>query len=142
MSARYRIGIGRGRRHEQQSKVHRPTGRRARTLGDCCRASSATGAAARIEFAALALPFSFLVFAILESCISFAGQQVMANATDDIARRLRTGQIRAADVNEAKLKKMICDQLEIMVAKDCPGLRGRPQAVSDLRRRRRRSRSS
>ena len=48
-----------------------------------------------IEFALLAIPFSVLVFAILESCISFAGQQVMANVTDDIARQLRTGQLKA-----------------------------------------------
>jgi len=80
-----------------------------------------------IEFTMLALPFSLLVFAILESCISFAGQQVMANVTDDIARELRTGQIKAADLNEIKLKKIICDRLEIIVAQDCPGL------VVDLR---------
>lgn len=75
-----------------------------------------------IEFTALAIPFSLLVFAILESCISFAGQEVMANATDDVARQLRTGQIKSADLTEPKLKQMICDKLEIMVAKDCPGL--------------------
>jgi len=78
--------------------------------------------ATAIEFAMLAFPFIALVFAILESCISFAGQQVMANITDDIARQLRTGQIRPADIDQTKLKKLICDQLEIMVAKDCPGL--------------------
>lgn len=75
-----------------------------------------------IEFAALAIPFALLVFAILESCISFASQEVMANATDDVARQLRTGQLKAAQVNEDKLKGLICDQLSIMVAKDCPGL--------------------
>ena len=80
-----------------------------------------------IEFTALAIPFSFLVFAILESCISFAGQQVMSNVTDDIARQLRTGQIKAGRLDETKLKEMICDRLEIIVAEDCPGL------VVDLR---------
>ena len=49
-----------------------------------------------IEFTALAIPFALLVFAILESCISFASQEVMANATDDVARELRTGQLKAA----------------------------------------------
>ena len=80
--------------------------------------------ATAIEFTMLAIPFSLLVFAILESCISFAGQQVMANITDDVARQLRTGQIKAGDATftQAELKRMICDQLEIMVAKDCPGL--------------------
>ena len=45
--------------------------------------------ATALEFALLALPFALLVFAILESCISFAGQEVMANITDDVARQLR-----------------------------------------------------
>ena len=75
-----------------------------------------------IEFTALAIPFSLLVFAILESCISFAGQQVMANITDDIARQLRTGQIRPADLDDTTLKEMICDQLDMIVADGCPGL--------------------
>lgn len=75
-----------------------------------------------IEFAMLALPFALLVFAILESCISFAGQEVMANITDDVARQLRTGQIKKADVTEVSIKQMICGRLEIIVAKDCPGL--------------------
>ncbi len=75
-----------------------------------------------IEFSLLAMPFAVLVFAILESCISFGGQQVMANITDDIARQIRTGQLRPADLDQAKLKKMICDRLEIIVATGCPGL--------------------
>jgi len=75
-----------------------------------------------IEFSMLALPFALLVFAILESCISFAGQEVMTNITDDIARQLRTGQLRQADVTGNKLKDMICARLEIIVAKNCPGL--------------------
>jgi Flp pilus assembly protein TadG len=75
-----------------------------------------------MEFAMLAVPFALLVFAILESCISFAGQEVMANITDDVARQLRTGQLRPADVAGTKLRDMICSRLEVMVAKTCPGL--------------------
>ncbi|MCX7306131.1 MAG: pilus assembly protein [Hyphomicrobiales bacterium] len=75
-----------------------------------------------IEFTMLALPFAMLVFAILESCISFAGQQVMANITDDVARQIRTGQLRPATLDKAALKTLICDQLKIIVASDCPGL--------------------
>ena len=75
-----------------------------------------------MEFAMLAIPFALLVFAILESCISFAGQEVMANITDDVARQLRTGQLQKSNVTEASIKQLICDRLEIMVAKNCPGL--------------------
>lgn len=78
--------------------------------------------AVAIEFVALAIPFSMLIFAVLESCVSFAGQQILINTTDDIARQLRTGQIKAADIDEGKLKDLICDDLEIIVASGCPGL--------------------
>jgi len=75
-----------------------------------------------VEFAVLALPFALLIFAILESCISFAGQQILSNAADDVARQLRTGQIRPAAINETALKRLICDRLEVIVANGCPGL--------------------
>ena len=75
-----------------------------------------------IEFVALALPFSMLVFAILESSVSFAGQQVLVNTADSIARQFRTGQLKPADVDETKLKSLICADLKIIVASGCPGL--------------------
>lgn len=75
-----------------------------------------------IEFSLLAVPFALLLFAILESSISFAGQQLLANATDNVARQLRTGQIKAGDVTKASLKQLICDDLEILVTAGCPGL--------------------
>lgn len=75
-----------------------------------------------IEFAMLAIPFALLVFAILESCISFAGQEVMANITDDVARQLRTGQLQQNNVTEASIKQLICNRLQIIVAQNCPGL--------------------
>lgn len=75
-----------------------------------------------IEFAALAIPFSVLVFAILESSISFAAQQLMSNVTDDVARQFRTGQLKSSDMTPQKLREIICDRLEIVVSSDCPGL--------------------
>lgn len=78
--------------------------------------------ATAIEFAVLALPFCLLVFAILESCISFAAQQLLMNATDEVARQLRTGQLKEAAATEAEVHSRICGKLEILVAKDCPGL--------------------
>jgi Flp pilus assembly protein TadG len=75
-----------------------------------------------IEFIALAIPFSLLLFAIIESCLSFAGQQVLTNATEDVARQLRTGQEKAATMNEDKLRDLICARIEIVVAAGCPGL--------------------
>jgi len=86
-------------------------------------ARNADGAVA-IEFAALIIPFCLLVFAVLESCISFAAQQVLSNATDDVARQFRTGQIRQADLDTDPflVSRTICAKLEILVASGCPEL--------------------
>lgn len=86
-----------------------------------------------IEFALLAIPFLLLVFAILESCITFAGQQMLANATDDVARQLRTGQVKAADLTKDKLHDLLCAKLQIMVGKDCPGLYFDLKSYSDFK---------
>ncbi len=84
---------------------------------------NADGAVA-IEFAALIIPFCLLVFAILESCISFAAQQILSNATDDVARQFRTGQIRQADLDADSdlVKDKICVKLEMLVAAGCPDI--------------------
>ncbi len=83
------------------------------------RFSRDTGGATAIEFAALAVPFVALLFAILETCISFGGQQLLANAADDVARQMRTGQLRQADIIDGKLKQKICDRIVILASGSC-----------------------
>lgn len=76
-----------------------------------------------VEFVLLAMPFSLLVFAILESCIAFAGQQLLSNAADDLARQFRTGQIKpSVDLTPKFVRDKICGKIEILVAKGCPEL--------------------
>lgn len=72
--------------------------------------------ATAIEFGILAIPFCLLLFAILESCISFAAQQVMSNVMDDIARQIRTGRLPAADNNKTAMTTKICSELAIIVS--------------------------
>lgn len=76
-----------------------------------------------IEFAMLIIPFSLLTFAILESCISFAASQLLANATDNVARQLRTGQLKQADISREVIFDRLCDQIQIIVSSGCPGLK-------------------
>ncbi len=75
-----------------------------------------------VEFSLLTIPFAVMVFAILETCISFASQEVMANVADDIARQVRTGQLKPSDLAGNALRDKICDRLKIIVADTCPGL--------------------
>lgn len=77
---------------------------------------------AAIEFAMLALPFSALVFAILESGLSFTAHQVMANSVEDLARDLRTGTLKKADATPAAVRARICGDMKVLVSASCPGL--------------------
>jgi len=75
-----------------------------------------------IEFVILAIPFSLLVFAILESCVAFAAQQVLANTADKVARELRTGQYTPATLAPGQIRSMLCTPIQIMVPTGCPNL--------------------
>ena len=75
-----------------------------------------------IEFGILATPFLVLLFAIFESALSYSAQQLLMNVTDRIARDIRTGELRAAALNEVTLKRLICEDLDLVVADNCPEL--------------------
>lgn len=70
-----------------------------------------------VEFGLLAIPFAIVVFAVLESCVSFAAQQILANATDDVAREIRTGVLR--NPTEAQLKTQICNRISLVAGTNC-----------------------
>lgn len=75
-----------------------------------------------VEFVLLAGPFLALVFAIIESSVSFAAHQVTANAVEDLARDLRTNTIKQADASPAYVRDYICNKIDILVASGCPEL--------------------
>ncbi|WP_139975047.1 TadE/TadG family type IV pilus assembly protein [Ochrobactrum sp. CGA5] len=75
-----------------------------------------------VEFALLIVPFLLIVFATIEIGVSFAARQVISNATETVARRLQTGQIRGTAISEETLRNELCQQMQFMVAADCPNL--------------------
>lgn len=80
-----------------------------------------TKGATAIEFAMLAVPFLITLFAILEFGLALTVQQLVVNATDDVAREVRTGQVKA--LTTAELKTKICDRIDFLVTANCPGLK-------------------
>ncbi|WP_018688864.1 TadE/TadG family type IV pilus assembly protein [Ahrensia kielensis] len=78
--------------------------------------------ATAIEFGILAIPFILIVFAVLETSLSFTAQQVMANSVDQAARKVRTGQIDPKTTNKDQFRAMICHDLELLVSSGCPEL--------------------
>lgn len=73
-----------------------------------------------VEFVMLIIPFALLIFSIIETCIAFAGQQMLTNATETVARQVRTGQLRS--ITKDELHDLVCARIQILVADDCPGL--------------------
>ncbi|MGO4619501.1 TadE/TadG family type IV pilus assembly protein [Ensifer sp. 2YAB10] len=73
-----------------------------------------------IEFAILALPFFLVIFASLETFAAFYGDQLLANATETMARKVRTGQItfqrgKATDMTQAQFRQAFCDEISILM---------------------------
>lgn len=73
-----------------------------------------------IEFALLALPFFVILFASIETFVAFAGEQLLANATDTLARKIRTGEItfdstKPGYMTEEQFRQAFCDEIAIMM---------------------------
>lgn len=94
-----------------QSAAYQGTARKSPLIALLARFRRNRRGTVAIEFAMIALPFFLLIFAIIEVGLSFMAQQVMANATDEIARRLRTGELRAANISGNQLRDHICAEL-------------------------------
>ncbi|MBY4608478.1 pilus assembly protein [Rhizobium sp. 9T] len=83
-------------------------------------ARSRDGAAA-IEFALLAIPYFVVIFAILETFIAFAAEELVSNAVDTMSRRMRTGQItynlgRTTDMTQTQFRQAFCGEIAILIS--------------------------
>lgn len=77
-------------------------------------ARSRDGAAA-IEFALLAIPYFLVIFAIIETFIAFAGEELVSNAVDTMGRKIRTGQITAANTDRTAFRTAFCKEVAILI---------------------------
>ena len=95
---------------------------KTRPLGVIGRFSRENKGSVAIEFAIMATPFIALIFAILESCLSFATQQLIANSVDRVSRDVRTGRLKVANLSGAQLHTLICNNIALMAPDSCPDL--------------------
>jgi Flp pilus assembly protein TadG len=70
---------------------------------------------AAIEFALVGMPFFFIVFAIIEVGLVTGANIMLDNAVHDAARRVMTGEVQAADLDEAGFRKMVCDGVSTLM---------------------------
>ncbi|WEZ84859.1 pilus assembly protein [Rhizobium sp. 32-5/1] len=100
----------------------------ARRKGLFRRLLSEKNGTSAIEFSILALPFLIIVFASLETFAAFTGEQLLANATDTMARKVRTGEITfgqgsaATNKSPEEFRKLFCDEISIMLKCDAEKL--------------------
>ena len=96
---------------DQTSTTRKPPRRVRRIFARFHRSRDGTAA---IEFALLAFPFFLLIFATIEAFIAFAGEQLLENAVDTMARQVRTGQIK--NLTEEEFRTKFCAEISLMIA--------------------------
>lgn len=67
--------------------------------------------ATAVEFAILVIPFSAMLFAIIELGIVFFIQATMGNAMQEASREVRTGQFQSAGGLAAAFEQKVCDHM-------------------------------
>jgi Flp pilus assembly protein TadG len=90
--------------------------RKCRDLRQRMRADGTKGSAA-IEFAMVAPVLFLFLFGIIETGVIFFGSAMLQNATDDTARKIRTGQL-AGTLTLAQLRASVCSEVNGLIS-DC-----------------------
>jgi Flp pilus assembly protein TadG len=73
---------------------------------------------AAVEFAMVAAPFFFMLFAILELGLVFVTDSIVENAILETGRLVRTGQAQNANMTAEEFKENLCERMSIFAA-DC-----------------------
>jgi Flp pilus assembly protein TadG len=93
------------------------TNDRLRRLAKRLRANARSGSAV-VEFALIAPVFFLLLFAIMEIGIIYFAQATLQHATDDLARKVRTGQIQGQGLTQAAVRQQVCDDVSALIPCD------------------------
>jgi Flp pilus assembly protein TadG len=72
--------------------------------------------AAALDFALVATPFFFLLFAVMELALIFVLDSVLENATLNASRLVRTGQADTEGITAAAFEAALCGQMGVMSA--------------------------
>lgn len=82
------------------------------------RFGAARDGATALEFAMVAMPFFFMMFAILELGRVFVLSSTLENATMEAGRMIRTGQVQEGGGTATTFKAAVCGRMSIFEA-DC-----------------------
>lgn len=112
----------------------RPGSKPARASGLLRRFAGAEDGATAIEFGFVALPFLFLMFAILELAMIFWSTQTLESAVANAARQIYTGQFQTSSSNQNKTSAQLAAAFKTAVCNNVTSLFDCPNQVSvDIR---------
>ena len=75
--------------------------------------------ATAVEFALIAIPFFFMLFAVLEIALLFVTSSVLENAVIETGRQIRTGEADSSGMTAAQFKTSFCSRMTVF-SSDCP----------------------
>jgi Flp pilus assembly protein TadG len=89
-----------------------------RTLLFLSRFKRAQEGVSAIEFAFVAAPFFFLLYAIIDVSLIFFASTTLENGLVAAARQIRTGQAQAANMTAAQFRTLVCNQISMLLGCD------------------------
>jgi Flp pilus assembly protein TadG len=69
---------------------------------------------AAVEFALIAAPFFFLLFAMIEIAAVFVLGSILENAVLEAARDIRTGRAQSSGMSQAAFRTAVCDRIVVL----------------------------
>ena len=86
----------------------------SRRTGLLRRFGSGRSGATAVEFAMIAAPFFFLLFAMIEIAAVFLTGTVLENAVLEASRQIRTGQAQSGGMSQAGFRQEVCDRIGVV----------------------------
>ncbi|WP_279482185.1 pilus assembly protein [Aureimonas sp. SK2] len=74
--------------------------------------------AAAVEFALVALPFFFLLFAMIETALATTAGVMLNHAVNVAARQVMTGAVQKADTDADAFRRKICGDISMLMSCD------------------------
>lgn len=75
---------------------------------------------AAVEFALIAPIFFTLLFASMETGLSYFGNMILETGVQDVGRLIRTGQAQNANMSQSQFRDQLCDRVRLLLSCD-PG---------------------
>jgi len=74
---------------------------------------------AAVEFSLIAMPFFFLMFAMIETAMIYVAQTSLDMAVSDAQRLLRTGEAQSSSMSQTAMRNVVCDRFQQFLPGDC-----------------------